>query len=86
MLTVLIVDDTQEKISEIRNVLKGFVSHPEDVQICGCVRSALKECAKKRYDLVILDLFIPKIEGEVPDPENAKLFLKLVQILINKVY
>lgn len=79
MLTVLIVDDTQEKISEIRNVLEGFVSHPEDVQICGCVRSALKECAKKRYDLVILDLFIPKIEGEVPDPENAKSFLKLIK-------
>ena len=53
MLKVLIVDDTQEKILEIRQVLKGFVKDPNDVPICGSVRDALKECSKTRYDLVI---------------------------------
>lgn len=79
MLKVLIVDDTQEKILEIRQVLKGFVKDPNDVPICGSVRDALKECSKTRYDLVILDLFIPSHSGEMPDPNNAKDFLKIIK-------
>jgi nucleoside phosphorylase/CheY-like chemotaxis protein len=79
MLKVLIVDDTQEKIVKIRGVLHGFVDNPDDVPICGCTRDALKECSSTRYDLVILDLFIPFRAGEVPSPENAKTFLKVIQ-------
>lgn len=79
MLKVLIVDDTQEKIVEIRQVLSGFVECPEDVPICGSIRDALKECSKTRYDLVILDLFIPQTAGDVPDPENAKTFIKVIK-------
>ena len=59
MLKVLIVDDTQEKIVEIRAVLSGFVENPDDVPISGSIRDALKECTKRRYDLIILDLYIP---------------------------
>ena len=69
MLKVLIVDDTQEKILEIRQVLNGFVENPDDVPICGSIRDALKESTKTRYDLVILDLFIPLKAGESPDPK-----------------
>lgn len=79
MLKVLIVDDTQEKLVAIRKVLTGFVENPEDVPICGSLRDALKECTKTRYDLVILDLYIPVNAGEVPNPENAKSFLKLIK-------
>lgn len=79
MLKVLIVDDTQEKIVEIRKVLDGFVNNPADVPICGCIRDALKECSKSRYDLVILDLYIPYNAGELPNPENAKTFLNMVK-------
>lgn len=79
MLKVLIVDDTQEKIVEIKQVLTGFVNNPEDVPICGSVRDALKECSRTRYDLVILDLFIPSRPGETPDPNNAKDFLKIIK-------
>ena len=59
MLKVLIVDDTQEKIVEIRKVLTGFVNNPDDVPISVSLRDALRKCAKTRYDLVILDLYIP---------------------------
>ena len=79
MLKVLIVDDTQEKISKIRQVLQGFVDNPDDLTICGSIRDALKECSKARYDLVILDLFIPAKAGDTPDPNNAKDFLKIVK-------
>lgn len=79
MLKVLIVDDTQEKIAEIRKVLAGFVDAPDDVPISGCLRDALKKCARTRYDLVILDLYIPRKAGEIPDPENAKTFLNLIK-------
>lgn len=63
MLKVLIVDDTQEKIIEIRKVLEGFVENPDDVPICVCTREALKACSSTRFDLVILDLFIPNKAG-----------------------
>lgn len=79
MLKVLIVDDTQEKILEIRKVLEGFVESPDDVPICGCIREALKACSSTRYDLVILDLFIPYKAGEDPSPLNAQNFLKLLK-------
>ena len=79
MLKVLIVDDTQEKIADIRHVLDGFVTNPDDVPICGSIREALKACVKTRYDLVILDLFIPEKAGETPNPTNAQTFLKLVK-------
>lgn len=78
-MKVLIVDDTQEKIVEIRRVLKGYVEEPDDVPICGCIRDALKMCAQTRYDLVILDLFIPYKSGEDPDPTNAQNFLKVIK-------
>lgn len=79
MLKVLIVDDTQEKIIEIRRVLTGFVDEPDDVPICGSIRDALKACSNTRYDLVILDLFIPNKAGEDPNPTNAQNFLKLIK-------
>ncbi|MBO7490788.1 MAG: hypothetical protein J6T88_10970 [Bacteroidales bacterium] len=79
MLKVLIVDDTQEKIVEIRRVLTGFVDEPDDVPISGSIRDALKACSSTRYDLVILDLFIPYIAGEDPNPTNAQSFLKLIK-------
>ena len=79
MLKVLIVDDTQEKIVEIRRILEGFVEEPDDVPICGSIREALKACSTKRYDLVILDLFIPYKAGEDPDPTNAQSFLKIIK-------
>ena len=70
---------TQEKIVEIRKVLTGFVNNPDDVPISVSLRDALRKCAKTRYDLVILDLYIPKNAGEAPDPENAKTFLNLIK-------
>lgn len=79
MLKVLIVDDTQEKIREIRKVLDGFVENPDDVPISGSIRDALKKCQDTRYDLVILDLYIPLKTGDSPEPENAQNFLRLVQ-------
>ena len=79
MLKVLIVDDTQEKIIEIRKVLEGFVENPDDVPLCGCIREALKACSSTRYDLVILDLFIPNKAGEDPNPTNAQSFLKIIK-------
>ncbi len=79
MLKVLIVDDTQEKIVEIRAVLSGFVENPDDVPISGSIRDALKECTKRRYDLIILDLYIPFKAGETPNPKNAMTFLRLIK-------
>lgn len=79
MLKVLIIDDTQEKIAQIRRVLDGFVENPDEIPISGSIREGLKACTKDRYDLVILDLFIPEKAGDDPDPENAKTFLKLIK-------
>lgn len=79
MLNILIVDDTQEKIEAIREVLEGYVDNIYDVPICGCTRKALLKCTDTRFDLIILDLFIPQNEGEVQDPENAHTFLHLIK-------
>ena len=79
MLKVLIVDDTQEKVKEIRKALEGYVDNPDEVMLKVCTSDALRECAKTRYDLVILDLFIPDKAGNAPDPVNAQNFLKIIK-------
>lgn len=79
MLKILLVDDTQEKIKEIKEVLKEYVYEPNDLPICGSIREALKACTNIRYDIIILDLFIPLYAGEDPNPTNAQTFLKLIK-------
>ena len=57
---ILIVDDDQS----IAEVLEGLVSNEgRTVQVCHDGMAALERIEKDRYDLILVDLIMPKLGG-----------------------
>lgn len=85
MLSLLIIDDTPEKIQEIKKViLDNFTEikecYIEDVM---CTTEGLNKLCKNQYDLVLLDLNIPKIKDGFPSPNNSLEFLDIITEMDN---
>jgi len=78
MLSILIVDDTPEKIQAIRNLIKecGIKQEPVIVQD---LRGAIKQLYEYAFDLLILDLNIPNSWGEISNPQHAMSLMNLIQ-------
>lgn len=76
MIKILIVDDSPEKIKSIVEILN---CNPElnDENICTCsdLVSARKELARRRFDLLILDLNLPERFGDDPKKFSGLEFL-----------
>lgn len=67
MLSILIVDDTPEKITAIQELVKNSGISTEPV-IVNDLRKAIREMGEHLYDLVILDLNIPNEWGRDSNP------------------
>ena len=63
MLSILIIDDTPEKISTLRDLIKESGINTEPI-IAHDFREAMAKMGETLFDLVILDLNIPKNWGE----------------------
>lgn len=74
MINILIVDDNQHKIKNIRTLIERF---PEikNVDTATNIISAKKILQSKHVDLLILDLGLPIRDGDDPIPENGINFL-----------
>jgi nucleoside phosphorylase len=74
MINILIVDDNQHKIKNIRQLIETF---PEikSVDTATNIISAKKILGSKHIDLLILDLGLPIRDGDDPLPENGINFL-----------
>lgn len=77
MLSILIIDDTPEKISTLRDLIKESGINTEPI-IAHDFREAMAKMGETLFDLVILDLNIPKNWGEDSNPENAITLMKLI--------
>ena len=77
MLSILIVDDTPEKITAIQELVKNSGISTEPV-IVNDLRKAIKEMGEHLYDLVILDLNIPNEWGRDSNPQNAITLMELI--------
>lgn len=73
MLSILIIDDTPEKIKAIKNVVYASGIQTERLDIAVCVNQAIQKMHEHQYDLSLLDFYIPMDwdESSVPDPKNA---------------
>lgn len=60
-MKILIVDDEQEALSSVRRILKhkGF----KDVEVCDNGREAIEKIKENDFDLVLLDLLMPEMDG-----------------------
>ena len=73
MLSILIIDDTPDKVVILKNFIfsKFAEIHDSDIDVASTTYEGLNAICRKQYDLVLLDLFIPKRKGEKESPQNA---------------
>ena len=80
MLSILIVDDSDDKVRVVKEYLRSFPSIRADrVDIADSVVTAIDKIQGKRYDLVIIDLYLPYEKGDNPTPENGLLLIELIR-------
>lgn len=80
MVRILITDDNQHKIKDIRHVLDlipEVASYGYD--IAQDIVTAKAKLAEQTYDLLILDLNLPMRAGDDPKPENGINFLEEIK-------
>jgi nucleoside phosphorylase/CheY-like chemotaxis protein len=79
MINVIIIDDDPTKSEEIRNLVNDIVGSANVELTCeesftgGCLR-----LEAKRYDVLILDLLLPREVGDNPDPQLGQTILRLI--------
>lgn len=79
MLSILIIDDSDDKIRVLKSLFRENPSiRPERVEIADSVLTAIDKLASKRYDLVILDLYLPTEKGDDANPDGG---MQLVQMM-----
>ena len=75
MINILVIDDNQQKLKNIRKVIEGL---PEKLEFDTAtnINSAKRLLSSNYYDLLILDLSLPVRDGDDPMPENGVNFLQ----------
>ncbi|MBR6068507.1 MAG: hypothetical protein IKP45_11995 [Bacteroidales bacterium] len=72
MLSILIIEDTPEKLASIKDVIKGVLKNAKEPIVVNDVKQALDKLSNNYYDLLIVDMFIPLEWGTgEADPQNA---------------
>ncbi len=77
-IKLLIVDDNYEKVGLIGEIVSGhdYIS----LDYCNNVREALVLLREKSFDILIVDMVLPKVLGEQP---NSSAGAELIDILFN---
>lgn len=73
-LDILIIDDKEQKIDNLRKVI---VSISEDINVeeAQTIVDAREKMRENSYDLVILDMVIPELEGDEPSRTGGSEYL-----------
>lgn len=77
MLSILVIEDSPEKIGSINDIINNF-SEEIEFNVAHDIQEALNKLSSDYYDLLLLDLFIPFSWGQNSSPQNA---INLVQQL-----
>lgn len=77
MINVLIVDDRESKIQEIRRVLVERCLIPEDqIDSAKSVSTGIKALIDSHFHLLVLDLVLPQFDGDAPEENGGLSLLK----------
>ncbi|WP_116128449.1 response regulator [Lewinella sp. IMCC34183] len=74
-MRILIVDDSGEKIANIAKIIRN-INQEFTIETCQDRVSCLKLLIEQGFDLLILDLQLPKISGLDPEDEGGALIVK----------
>ncbi len=87
MLSILIIDDSDDKIRVLKGLFRENPSiRPEKVEIADSVLTAIDKLASKRYDLVILDLYLPNEKGDDATPDGGMQLVELIESETDEIY
>lgn len=76
MIKILIIDDTDKKISCIKSVIVDNCAIPEnDITVAKSINSGRRLLCDNDYDLLLLDLVLPLNDNEEPDQEESPKFI-----------
>lgn len=76
MIRILILDDTEIKISRIKSVITDNCSIPnENIDVAKSINAGRKLLCSNDYDLLLLDLVLPLNDDEEPDKEEGPKFI-----------
>lgn len=73
-LNILIIDDKEQKIDDLRRVITS-ISDDIDVEEAQTIVDAREKMREVSYDLVILDMVIPELEGDEPSRTGGSDYL-----------
>lgn len=79
MLSILIIEDTPEKIAAIKGIISETISGYTEykVEVVQDIKNASLRLAKDCYDLMLVDMYIPyEWENNNPDPRYAIEFIQ----------
>lgn len=76
MLSILIIDDTPEKITKLKSIIEEFKDFDICCDIVNDTKNALAKLEQSFYDLILLDMFIPFEWGNDINPKNALQFIE----------
>ncbi len=72
MLSILIIEDTPEKLAAIKDVINGVLENAKEPIVVTDIKQALDKLSNNYYDLLIVDMYIPFEWGVgESDPQNA---------------
>jgi len=71
MLRFLIVDDNKVRVDKLRETLHEAKIVDENIDICTCAMAGRKLLRSTQYDFLILDVCIPRREGDRPAKEEG---------------
>ena len=73
MINILIVDDSKEKLRNIKEVLDSVIENDEEVEISVAMEiiKAKKIVSHKNIDLMILDIQLPQRVTDIPKKEGG---------------
>lgn len=63
---VLVVEDEDEKAQAIKAEIVAYFGAEADFDHCGTFSDATRKILERRYDLIVLDLMLPRRRGDVP--------------------
>ena len=76
MIRILIMDDSDEKISRIRSVLtNNCLVEDSSIDDARSLNSGRKKLSENYYDLLILDLVLPINDNEEITPGKSEVFI-----------
>ena len=85
MIYVLIVDDNDVRAEQTRAILDE-VGIPEGNITCAtCIMDAKRALTKTKYDVMLLDLVLPKRNGTAPESDGGMDLLQEILWLIGRM-